>query len=294
MQPSSAGGLKRAKQQKCDFSHTRHINYLLNCWCVRTKPSSRMGNFTSQLPTMFWILKSRNLAGKPSFCTTRAYFLAANLDCSSLETRWVHERHIIGQEEENILLKGKARLSSPVETTLLWKSGFILWTLEHNVNKFWPLGSSTDHLPWAEDESSGPGFSYSHDDRSKTLQEIERVGIWLQSAVFLYKCTCVENKYILNILWQHFADGQFAEQIATRVFLYQPVVVDENCVVSIMAFYSGNSNTNHFILSTTTSLAQTHARRTAIHTHKQTDVQVDQDVGSFTVNLAIQGGCFLC
>ena len=58
--------------------------YLLNCWWVRTRPSSLMGNLTSQLPTMFWILKSRNLAGKPSFCTTRAYFLAASLDCSSL------------------------------------------------------------------------------------------------------------------------------------------------------------------------------------------------------------------
>lgn len=34
---------------------------------------------------MFCILKSRNFAGKPSFCTTRAYFLAANRDCSSLE-----------------------------------------------------------------------------------------------------------------------------------------------------------------------------------------------------------------
>lgn len=43
-----------------------------------------MGNFTSQLPTMFWILKSKNLAGKPNFCTTLAYFLAASLDCSSL------------------------------------------------------------------------------------------------------------------------------------------------------------------------------------------------------------------
>lgn len=58
--------------------------YLLNCWWVRTSPSSRMGNLTSQLPTMFWILKSRNLAGNPSFCTTRAYFLAASRDCSSL------------------------------------------------------------------------------------------------------------------------------------------------------------------------------------------------------------------
>lgn len=67
----------------CWFKRTP-VN-LLNCWCVSTNPSSRMGNFTSQLPTMFWILKSRNLAGKPSFCTTRAYFLAANRDSSSLE-----------------------------------------------------------------------------------------------------------------------------------------------------------------------------------------------------------------
>jgi len=44
-----------------------------------------MGNLTSQLPTIFCILKSRNLAGNPSFCTTRAYFLAASRDCSSLK-----------------------------------------------------------------------------------------------------------------------------------------------------------------------------------------------------------------
>lgn len=59
--------------------------YLLNCWCVSTNPSSLMGNFTSQLPTIFWILKSKNFAGKPSFWTTLAYFLAASLDCSSLK-----------------------------------------------------------------------------------------------------------------------------------------------------------------------------------------------------------------
>lgn len=35
------------------------------------------------LPTMFWTLKSMNFAGNPSFCTTRANFLAANLASSS-------------------------------------------------------------------------------------------------------------------------------------------------------------------------------------------------------------------
>lgn len=73
------------------------LSYLLNCWWVSTRPSSRMGNRTSQLPTMFWILKSRNLAGKPSFCTTRAYLRAASLDCSSLF--W--SKH--GQENKSIL-----------------------------------------------------------------------------------------------------------------------------------------------------------------------------------------------
>lgn len=76
--------------------------YLLNWLCVKTRPSRRIGNFTSQLPTMFWILKSRNFAcdnklliieslhlqkwkltGKPNFWTIRAYFLAANLESSS-------------------------------------------------------------------------------------------------------------------------------------------------------------------------------------------------------------------
>lgn len=59
-------------------------SYLLNCRWVSAKISSLMGNFTSQLPTMFWILKLKNLTGKPSFCTTRAYFLAASRDSSSL------------------------------------------------------------------------------------------------------------------------------------------------------------------------------------------------------------------
>ena len=35
---------------------------LENCPCVRIRPSSRIGNFTSQLATMFWILKSMNFA----------------------------------------------------------------------------------------------------------------------------------------------------------------------------------------------------------------------------------------
>lgn len=42
---------------------------------------------------MFWILKSKNFAGKPSFWTTLAYFLAASLDCSSL--KWEKDTHII-------------------------------------------------------------------------------------------------------------------------------------------------------------------------------------------------------
>ena len=38
--------------------------YLENCPCVSTRPSNLMGNLTSQLPTMFWILKSINFAWK--------------------------------------------------------------------------------------------------------------------------------------------------------------------------------------------------------------------------------------
>jgi hypothetical protein len=47
--------------QTATTKHTTFL-YLLNCPCVRTRPSSRIGNFTSQLPTIFWILKSRNFA----------------------------------------------------------------------------------------------------------------------------------------------------------------------------------------------------------------------------------------
>ena len=37
-------------------------NYLENCPWANTRPSSRIGNLTSQLPTMFWILNSVNFA----------------------------------------------------------------------------------------------------------------------------------------------------------------------------------------------------------------------------------------
>src|SRR5271170_5977188 len=47
------------------------------------KPSKRMGNLTSQLPTMFWILKSMNLALNPSFWMIRAYLREASLESSS-------------------------------------------------------------------------------------------------------------------------------------------------------------------------------------------------------------------
>ena len=50
---------------------------------MRTRPSSLMGNLTSQDPTMFWILKSLNLVGNPNFWTILAYFLAASLESSS-------------------------------------------------------------------------------------------------------------------------------------------------------------------------------------------------------------------
>jgi len=42
-----------------------------------------MGNLTSQLPTIFWILKSMNFALKPSFWMIRAYFLEASRESSS-------------------------------------------------------------------------------------------------------------------------------------------------------------------------------------------------------------------
>jgi hypothetical protein len=42
-----------------------------------------MGNLTSQLPTIFWILKSMNLALNPSFWMIRAYLREASLESSS-------------------------------------------------------------------------------------------------------------------------------------------------------------------------------------------------------------------
>jgi hypothetical protein len=42
-----------------------------------------MGNLTSQLPTIFWILKSMNFALKPSFWMMRAYLRDARRESSS-------------------------------------------------------------------------------------------------------------------------------------------------------------------------------------------------------------------
>jgi hypothetical protein len=42
-----------------------------------------MGNLTSQLPTIFWILKSMNFALKPSFWMIRAYLREARRESSS-------------------------------------------------------------------------------------------------------------------------------------------------------------------------------------------------------------------
>lgn len=42
-------------------------------WCPNARPSRRMGNLTSQVPTMFCTLNSLNWAGKLSFCTILAY-----------------------------------------------------------------------------------------------------------------------------------------------------------------------------------------------------------------------------
>lgn len=191
------GNFLKTVETNDNARHGTNTSYLLNCWCVRTNPSSRIGNFTSQLPTMFWILKSRNLAGKPSFCTTRAYFLAANLDCSSLERRKVNERQIKEKAEENWEEpRGWGNRhkswehfieSQGIAASLLHQRNWLhllnssTWKVNKTIS--WPLGSSADHLSWAEDESSGPRFSYSHDDRSKTLQEIEGTVILWQPTV---------------------------------------------------------------------------------------------------------------
>lgn len=42
-------------------------SYDENCPCVNTKPSNRIGNLTSQLPTIFCILKSKNFAYKGKY-----------------------------------------------------------------------------------------------------------------------------------------------------------------------------------------------------------------------------------
>ncbi len=52
------------------------------CWVWSS--SSLIGNLTSQLPTMFWILKSLKTTSKPSFWIILAYFLAASKEFCSL------------------------------------------------------------------------------------------------------------------------------------------------------------------------------------------------------------------
>ena len=103
-----------------------------------------MGNFTSHDPTctlvvsdhlmmdqlaMFWILKSLNLVGKPSFCTILAYFRAASRESSSD--------------------------LAPVQT------------LQKTIKSAY--GWLSHHLAGAEDEGSGAGLADPHDHRREPL-----------------------------------------------------------------------------------------------------------------------------
>jgi hypothetical protein len=48
------------------------------------RSSSWIGNLTSQLPMIFWILNSENFVLKPSICTMCVYFRDASRELSSL------------------------------------------------------------------------------------------------------------------------------------------------------------------------------------------------------------------
>lgn len=60
------------------FFIDKFLNYLENWPWVKTNPSNLIGNLTSQLPTMFWILKSRNFAWRDI-----SYF--KNINCVHME-----------------------------------------------------------------------------------------------------------------------------------------------------------------------------------------------------------------
>lgn len=56
-------GTRTTFNYSTECSSGRPINTYLENWpWLSTKPSNRIGNFTSQLPTIFWILKSKNFA----------------------------------------------------------------------------------------------------------------------------------------------------------------------------------------------------------------------------------------
>lgn len=95
------------------------------------------------MATKFWISKFRKLAGKPSFCTMRAYFLAASRDCSSL-----HKQTVFIHCPENCVAAPQLVEMSP--------------------NR--PLGSCTDKVPRLVDQRCGSRLTDPHDERLVSLK----------------------------------------------------------------------------------------------------------------------------
>ena len=107
--------------------------HLLNCPCVRTKPSNRIGNLTSQLPTIFCILKSRNLAcNKP-----------LNVRFVLHQLWWAAN----GRAYRKSQLLNDSRVLSSSQSWI-----------------FFAFRARTHHFPGTENESGRSRFSYSHND----------------------------------------------------------------------------------------------------------------------------------
>lgn len=125
----------------------------------RTRPSNRIGNFTSQLPTMFWILKSLNFAWKTKNCQEYIHdhgLLVIKIKHSSTNTVCLHEELSEGYLPLAIItyLFMKLEILYLIYKILGWnkcilQQGFLLWrtSASLDVKCLWNTYFSSSCVP---------------------------------------------------------------------------------------------------------------------------------------------------
>ena len=144
-------------------------SYEENWLCDKTNFSNRIGNFTSTEPTMFWILKSLNFAGKPSFWITRAYFRAANRECCSDLAPKMHLRHLYHGDQWN--------------------------------------NTCADHFSRGENQSGRSRFPNSHNNRGKSLWIVFCISC-MHCNLFQIKFSAIQINCCNNILQLGWVNAQ--------------------------------------------------------------------------------------